>query len=104
MANRRAGEVEIGVDGRRLTAKLTLGALAELEDRLQAESLVGLVGKFESGAFKARDVLEVLAAGLRGGGWNGDAGDLAVAELEGGPIVAARAAAELLALAFHIPD
>lgn len=104
MANRRAGEVDLCVDGQRLTARLTLGVLAELEDRLQADSLISLVGRFENGAFKARDVLEVLAAGLRGGGWPGDVRDLTVAEIDGGPVGAARAAAELLALAFQIPD
>ena len=85
-----------------MSRKLTLGALAELEARLGADSLTALVARFEGDELRARDVLELVAAGLRGGGWTGDAGDLLTAEIEGGPIAAARAAAALLVLAFRI--
>lgn len=101
MANPHAGEVALVVDGERHDAKLTLGALAELEARLGEDSLMSLVARFEGEALKARDVLELVAAGLRGGGWAGDVGDLLTAEIEGGPMAAARAAAELLVLAFR---
>jgi hypothetical protein len=43
-------------------------------------------------------------AGLRGGGWRGTAADLLSAEVEGGPVAAARAAAEVLARAFALPE
>jgi len=43
MANPWAGEVTVTVDGIPHTAKLTLGALAELEDRLGDDTLVALV-------------------------------------------------------------
>lgn len=101
MANPLAGEVEIEVDGQRRTAKLTLGALAELETVLGAESLLAVVERFETGRFSSRDVLAVLVAGLRGGGWDGRAEDLLTVEIGGGAAGAARAAAELLARAFR---
>lgn len=102
MANPYAGEVEIWLDGRPWRAKLTLGALAELEAELGAESMIALVERFESGAFSSRDVLAVLVAGLRGGGWPGDSEQFLGAELRGGPVAAAHLAATLLARAFRI--
>jgi hypothetical protein len=45
-------------------------------------------------------VLALIVAGLRGGGWRGTAANLLAAEIEGGPLAAARVAAELLARAF----
>ena len=104
MANPWAGEVAVVIDGQRRVLKLTLGALAELEAGLQTGSLVDLVERFEAGGFSTRDVLALIVAGLRGGGWTGSASDLIAAEIEGGPLVAARAAAELLARAFMLPE
>ena len=103
MANPHAGEVALWVDGRREILKLTLGALAELEAALESQGLVALVERFETGAFSTRDVLCVLVAGLHGGGWRGDAAQLADAEIRGGPVEAARVAAQLLARAFAGP-
>lgn len=103
MANPYAGEVAIWLDGKRHVAKLTLGALAELEAALEAGSLMDLVSRFEAGAFTTRDVLALVVAGLRGGGWQGTAKDLRTVEIGGGPLEAARAAAELLARAFALP-
>lgn len=103
MANPWAGEVAVVLDGTRHVAKLTLGALAELEEALEAGSLIELVERFEGQRFRTRDVLAVLVAGLRGGGWTGRAEDLARAEIEGGPVAAARIAATLLARAFALP-
>ncbi len=103
MANPWAGEVAVVIDGRRHVLKLTLGALAELEAELESGSLVDLVARFEGEAVSSRDVLRLIVAGLRGGGWRGDAGDLLSAEIEGGPLGAAKAAADLLARAFMAP-
>lgn len=100
MANPWTGEVELVIDGERRVCKLTLGALAELEATLQADTLVALVERFEGGAFSSRDVMALIVAGLRGGGWRGRADDLLSAEIEGGPVGAARAAAALLTRAF----
>ncbi|WP_294608709.1 gene transfer agent family protein [uncultured Roseovarius sp.] len=104
MANPWAGEVELVIDGQRQLLKLTLGALAELEAGLAAGSLIDLVERFEGGAFSTGDVLALVVAGLRGGGWRGRTADLLSAEIEGGPLAAARAAAEVLARAFALPD
>ena len=104
MANPYAGEVAITLDGVRHVAKLTLGALAELEATMQAGSLVEMVERFEQGQFSSRDVLALVVAGLRGGGWRGTAQDLLVVQIGGGPVEAARAAAELLARAFALPE
>ncbi|PTE23003.1 hypothetical protein C5F48_04165 [Cereibacter changlensis JA139] len=103
MANPWAGEVAIWLDGQRHVGKLTLGALAELEAALETGSLVDLVERFEGGRFSTRDVLALLVAGLRGGGWQGTAADLRTVEIGGGPVGAARAAAEMLARAFAVP-
>lgn len=100
MANPWAGEVEIVLDGRVHVARLTLGALAELEAALEVGNLVDLVARFEGGQVSSRDVLALLVAGLRGGGWQGTAADLRSVEIGGGPIGAARLAAQLLARAF----
>lgn len=103
MANPWAGEVAIWLDGQRHVAKLTLGALAELEETLATGSLLDLVQRFEQQQFSTRDVLALIVAGLRGGGWQGTATDLLRVEIGGGPVGAARAAAELLARAFSLP-
>lgn len=103
MVNPYAGEVQLVVDGTPLTMKLTLGALAELEETLAQDSLVALIERFEGGGFSSRDVLALLLAGLRGGGWEGSAVTLARAEIGGGPLQAAQAAALLLVRAFTVP-
>ena len=103
MANPFAGEVALVIDGERHVLKLTLGALAELEADLETDTLMALVERFDRQAFSTRDVLALIVAGLRGGGWGGTARDLLSADIEGGPIEAARVAAALLALAFTVP-
>lgn len=104
MTNPWRGEVELVVDGEPRVMKLTLGALAELEEALGADSLVALVQRFETGQTSARDVLALIVAGLRGGGWNVTPEALRAAEIEGGVGGAARAAAQLLARAFASPE
>lgn len=104
MGNPYAGEVTLTVNGTAQVCKLTLGALAELETNMIGDTLFGLIERFDTQGFSARDVLSVLAAGLRGGGWTGTTGDLLTAEIEGGPIAAGQAAARLLALAFAPPQ
>ena len=103
MVNPWAGEVALVIDGQRRVLKLTLGALAVLEQELGAGSLVELVQRFEGGAYSSGDVLALILAGLRGGGMDVTRADMLRAEIEGGPMAAARAAAELLARAFMVP-
>ncbi|MEL6510873.1 MAG: gene transfer agent family protein [Pseudomonadota bacterium] len=104
MGNPYAGEVALVIDGQRHVAKLTLGALAELEATLETGTLIELVERFEGGAFSTRDVLALIVAGLRGGGWDGQARDLISAEIEGGMVEAAKVAATLLSRAFALPE
>jgi len=104
MANPWAGEVAIRLDGQRHVMRLTLGALAELEAALDAGSLIELVERFEAGRFSTRDVLALIVAGLRGGGWQGRTQDLLSVEIDGGPVEAAKLAAEVLARAFQLPE
>jgi len=104
MGNPYAGEVALVIDGQRHVAKLTLGALAELEATLETGTLIELVERFEGGAFSTRDVLALIVAGLRGGGWQGQPRDLITAEIEGGMVEAAKVAATLLARAFALPE
>ena len=103
VANPYAGEVALVLDGEACVMRLTLGTLAKMEAAMGADSLVDLVTRFEEGRFSSRDVLAVIVAGLRGGGWEGQASDLLTAGIEGGPVAAARAAAQLLARAFALP-
>lgn len=91
------------IDGDRHVLKLTLGALAELEESLGTGTIVELVERFEGGAFSTRDVLALIVAGLRGGGWQGQSRDLLSAEIAGGPVAAAKVAGQLLARAFALP-
>lgn len=104
MDNPWRGEVELTIDGQRRRLSLTLGALAELEAALGEDTLVALTLRFESGAFSSRDVLALIVAGLRGGGWDVQTSDLLNASIEGGPMGAARVAAQLLARAFLLPE
>lgn len=104
MANPWAGEVTLVVNGAPVVLKLTLGALAGLEARLGADSLVGLIERFEGGSYRAADLLALIHAGLLGGGWQGTEADLAEADIGGGFAHAAAVAARALALAFAPPE
>ena len=100
MANPFAGEVQLTLDGVAFDLKLTLGALAELEAEMGGETALDLIERFEVGRFSTQDVLRLIVAGLRGGGWTGTAKDLLSAEIEGGLLQATKVAAQLLARAF----
>ncbi len=103
MANPWTGEVALVINQQRRVLKLTLGALAELEQELETVSLVKLVQRFEGSEFSSRDILAVIGAGLRGSGADISRTDLLQADIDGGPMAAAKAAAELLARAFMVP-
>ena len=103
MANPFRGEVEISVDGEARLMRLTLGALAELEARLKAESLMEMIARFETGGFRVKDLIALITAGLNGGGWRISEAELLGRTIDGGPLEAAQAAARLLKLTFTIP-
>ena len=104
MINPHRGEVSITVDGRPRTMRLTLGALASLEARLGAGSLMALAERFEDGRVPTADLLALLAAGLAGAGEELDEEALARAEIEGGAVGAMRKGMELLSRAFRAGD
>lgn len=104
MENPWSGVAQLEIDGVERAMSLTLGALAELETVLGDDTLVALVERFESGQFSSRDVLSLIIAGLRGGGWNVTSAELVAAQIKGGPLAAAQAAAQLLARAFLMPE
>ena len=99
MVNPYRGEAELVIGGKAYAMRLPLGVLAELEAEMKADSLMDMVQRFETGGFSARDLVLLLKAGLRGGGH-----DLVELDVDGGPIVAAQAAARLLAVTFAVPE
>lgn len=67
-ANPHRGEIEAELDGKTYRLCLTLGALAELEQRLGVPDLLALAERFEQGRIAASDAIRLIGAGLRGGG------------------------------------
>jgi hypothetical protein len=103
MANPWRGEVEIELDGQVHVMRLTLGALCELEERVEGGSVVALVERFEKGTVRARDILAILGAGLRGAGDDISDAALAGMRIGGGPVAAMRLAADLMRATFALP-
>lgn len=100
MANPQRGEVAAQLDGQSVTLCLTLGALAELEAELGAGGLVALAERFERGDFSARDLMALLAAGIRGAGGAASADDVGRMSIDGGATAAAQLGGRLLAATF----
>lgn len=100
MANTYRGEIDAEIGGRRRRLVLTLGALAELESAFAADDLVALAERFASGRLKARDIICVLGAGLRGAGETIDDVDVAAMMIDGGAAAYVRIAAALLTATF----
>ena len=103
MVNPYRGEVVLTIDGEPRVMRLTLGALAELESRLESESLFEMIARFETGAFRVSDLIGLITAGLNGGGSPMSEADLVRSRIDGGPLAAAQAAAQLLKLTFTLP-
>ena len=100
MPNIHRGEISALIGGEEKTLCLTLGALAELEARLQAGDLTGLAERFAGGRISARDLTAIIGAGLRGAGNAVTDDDLARMSIEGGLKGAAEIAARLLRATF----
>jgi hypothetical protein len=100
MANTYRGEIDAEIGGARRRLVLTLGALAELEDAFGAEDLVALTERFAIGRLKARDLVRIIAAGLRGAGQAVSDDEVAAMEVEGGAQGYVRIAAALIAATF----
>jgi hypothetical protein len=102
MGNARRGDVDAIFDGKRCRLRLTLGALAELEQAFGADDLVSLAARFEGGRLSARDLLRIIAAGLRGGGLTLSDEEVAQLSVEGGIPAYVSIASDLLAAAFGV--
>lgn len=98
MANRR-GDVALEIGAERYTLRLTLGALAELEEAFVVDDLPALGARFASGRLSSRDLLKLLGAALRGGGHPLSDAQVAALPIDGVAPVA-QALADLLAAAF----
>ena len=93
MANRQRGEVGAVIDGRERVLCLTLGALAKLEDAFAVDDVAALVARFGSGRLAARDLIRIIAAGLRGAGESVEEAEVAAMRIDGGAAGAARPSA-----------
>jgi hypothetical protein len=100
MVNRYRGEVALMVEGRALPMRLTLGALAELEDAFAVDSIPALGERFATGRLSSRDVTRILAAGLRGAGSTMAPDEVAALTFDGGLNGAIAAAIALLDATF----
>lgn len=100
MANRYRGEIDADLGGRRRRLRLTLGALAELEDALGARGLAGLAARLGAGDLAARDAIAILAAGLRGAGETVDDAEVAAMAVDGGAAAYADIVLRLLEATF----
>jgi hypothetical protein len=100
MSNRYRGEIDAELGGRRRTLVLTLGALAELETAFGADDLAALAERFGTGRMRARDLVRIIAAGLRGAGETVSDDDVAAMTVPGGVTAYVRIAADLIAATF----
>jgi len=101
MANSRRGEIAADLGDRQRTLVLTLGALAELESAFGADDLMTLAERFGTGRLSARDLVRIIAAGLRGAGEAISDDDVAALRVEGGVTGYVRIAADLIAATFE---
>lgn len=102
MVNRRRGDTELVIDGKRYTLRLTLGALAELEEAFAVSDLAALGDRFNTGRLGARDIITILACALRGGGHKMSDEEVAGLSAEGGVAPLAEAALRALEVAFGV--
>lgn len=104
MANRHRGEITAELNDRPYTLCLTLGALAELEDHFGVSDLPQLVERLSGGNLSARDILAIMAAGLKGGGHDLQADDISEMRNSRGAVGFARIVADLLSASFGSTD
>jgi hypothetical protein len=104
MPNTHRGEIAAEIGGATRTLVLTLGALAELEAAFGADDLVALTERFGAGRLKARDLIRIIGAGLRGAGETVSDDEVARMEVAGGAQGYVRIAADLVAATFNPHD
>lgn len=103
MVNSIRGEVSAQLAGREMTLCLTLGALACLESRFNCADLISLIDRLQSGRLKADDLIDIIHAGLMGGGNEISRAEVAAIKIEGGVEGAVRLTADLIRAAFPPP-
>jgi hypothetical protein len=101
MPNKHRGEIEAELGENRRRLVLTLGALAELESAFEASDLVALAERFGSGRLSSRDLIRIIAAGLRGAGEDVSDDEVAAMTVDGGAAAYVRIAADLIAATFE---
>ena len=100
MVNTIRGEISANLDGKSWVLCLTLGALTELESALEADNLGKLADKFSNGTLRSSDLLKIIAAGLKGGGYELSEQEVAEMRVEGGVSGYVDIAARLLQASF----
>src|SRR5438874_7467754 len=100
MPNAQRGEIDADIGGAKRRLVLTLGAPAELEVAFGADDLVALAERFGGGRLKARDLLRIIAAGLRGAGAAVSDEEVAAMTVAGGAEGYVRIAGALIAATF----
>ncbi|MGE3155951.1 MAG: gene transfer agent family protein [Xanthobacteraceae bacterium] len=100
MPNIHRGEIEAEIGGKPRRLVLRLGALAELEAAFGVDDLVALAERFGRGRLKSRDLIRIIAAGLRGAGDPVSDEDVAGMTIADGATGYARIACALLAATF----
>lgn len=97
--NLHRGEIRASIDGQNYVLKLTLGALAEIEQAL-ALDLLEISERFESGQISAGDCLSILGAAFRAGGQDLSDQDVAGMTFDKGPTEAFSLVTQLFISAF----
>ena len=104
VVNRHRGEIEAKFDGQSYCLCLTLGALAELESAFGEEDMLAIAERFEKGRIRAAEVIQIIGAGLRGGGHDIDDGTVANMRSESGAAGFVEVVARLFAVTFGQPE
>jgi len=100
MPNHHRGEIEAEIGGAQRRLVLTLGALAELEASFGVTDLVALAERFGAGRLSSRDLVRIIAAGLRGAGEAVSDDEVARMTVDHGAAGYVRIAAALVAATF----
>ncbi len=104
MPNKHRGEIAAEIGGAKRTLVLTLGALAELESAFGADDLAALAERFARGRMRSRDLVCIIAAGLRGAGESVSDDDVTAMSVPDGAQGYVRIAAELIEATFGRAD
>ncbi|MEO0809893.1 MAG: gene transfer agent family protein [Pseudomonadota bacterium] len=104
MTNKRRGEINACLDDKQFRLCLTLGALAELEAAFDEEDMLALASRFENGRLKSKDAVRIIAAGLRGAGYDIEDNAVAAMACGGGAAGYVAIVAELLEATFGMHD